>query len=72
MEKENELNQNPENINVEMEIEIIRQQIAVMGANDYEFDELDNIKKLWQKKEISGKEAVARARAVLNNKQDYH
>ncbi len=50
----------------------IRQQIALMGANDSEFFLIGQITDKLSKGEIEPAEAVAEARSILNGKQDYH
>ena len=71
-EKEKPKNLNPEKINVEAKIGLVRQQCAQMGANDYELPELDRILESWRNKEISDQEALAKAQQILDSKQDYH
>ena len=53
-------------------IAMIKQQVALMGANNYEFEELDKILKLLQAGDISEDEARSRVYAILESKQDYH
>ncbi len=65
-------NINPEMLNVEGEIGNIRQQCASMGANDIEFQILNEIEEAYHNKEITPQEAIQKAQEVLNNKQDYH
>jgi len=53
-------------------IEAIRQEISVMGANDSEFSQLDAIINTLNSGTIDDEEAIKRAYAVRDNKQDYH
>ena len=53
-------------------IMLIRQQIAIMGGNDYEIPTLDNLILRLQKGECSPADALKEAQSMLNKKQDYH
>lgn len=53
-------------------IEMVRQQCAVMGFNDTEWGQLDEIKRQLEEDEISPEEAQMKADGVFNSKQDYH
>lgn len=53
-------------------IESTRSEIAVMGANDSEMDELDKIKSAVESKKISPQEAISKALGIKESKQDYH
>lgn len=54
------------------EIEIIRQNVALMGANDIEMSELEKILDLLDKDEIDPEEALRQAIIIENRKQNYH
>lgn len=54
------------------EILMVRQRVAVMGANDFEFSALDNILEQMEKGKIEPSDAVAEARVIEFSKQDYH
>ncbi len=54
------------------EVSGIKNEIMSMGANDSENSAIDEIVYSLEKKEIRPKEAVARAREILESKQDYH
>lgn len=49
----------------------IRDQIAVLGSNDFEFDAIEEILKELHDHAITLDEAVSRTRAILYSKQDY-
>jgi len=53
-------------------IENIRNQIAVMGANDSEMDDLNQIRSAMESEKISPQEAMNKALEIKNSKQDYH
>lgn len=53
-------------------IMMIRQEVYMMGANDYEIPELDRLLEKLRKGEIKPKDALAQARAIQARKQDYH
>ena len=55
-----------------MQIEAIRSQIASMGANDSEFESVNNIIQQLEAGDITPKEAVAMVSGVRDSKQDYH
>lgn len=55
-----------------MMIAEIRQRVAIMGANDSEFWNLDLICDKMEKGESTPEEAVTEANGVLSSKQDYH
>jgi hypothetical protein len=50
----------------------IRQQVAVMGANDYEIPAIDRIIEALKLREITPKEAISEANIILGRKNDYH
>ena len=50
----------------------IRQEVAAMGANDREFDSLDQVLAKLDAEALEPEEAVKEARGVLESKQDYH
>lgn len=54
------------------EIMIIRQEVAVMGSNDFEIPTIDRILKQLQDGEIRPAEALSRVREIQKMKQDYH
>ena len=49
-----------------------RQQMAAMGANDYEFPAIDEILDDLESGKIKPADAVKKARRILDSKQDYH
>lgn len=53
-------------------IAMIRQEIAVMGFNDSEFYDLDQIVSEYESGAITAEEAISRAQAIKAAKQDYH
>ncbi len=53
-------------------IEEIRQEVAVMGANDSEFWQLSQIQEQLHAGTLTSEEAVHRAQKILADKQDYH
>lgn len=54
------------------EIMIIRQEVAIMGSNDYEIPALDGLIESLKKGEVLSKDALAEAIKIRNSKQDYH
>jgi len=70
------MEQIPENKTPEQEaieyIEMIRQECAMMGANDSEFDRLNQIREALQTRKINPEKAKAEANAIKENKVDYH
>jgi flagellar biosynthesis regulator FlbT len=55
-----------------VQIEAIRSQINSMGANDSEFEALNNIRRKIEDREMTPEEAVAQAQGVMDSKQAYH
>lgn len=53
-------------------IEQIRAEISVLGANDSEFSDLNNIIDQLDQQNITPQEAIQQAQAVRDSKQDYH
>lgn len=58
--------------NTAMEIEAIRREISVMGGNDSEFGELDNVLERLNNGTYSPERALAEARKIRDQKMDYH
>ncbi|MGB8816036.1 MAG: hypothetical protein WCC74_02275 [Minisyncoccia bacterium] len=58
--------------NAEMAIMSMRDEVAVMGFNDYEMSAFDKILSDLDISLISPQEAVEKAYAIKANKQDYH
>lgn len=58
--------------NPEAEILAISNQIAIMGANDYESSTIESILQDLRMSKITGQEAMQKAREILAAKQDYH
>jgi hypothetical protein len=56
----------------EEEILEMRDQVAVLGSNDFEFGAIENILRELHEHKITLDAAIALARLVLNSKQDYH
>lgn len=54
------------------EITIIEQQARVQGANDYEQSAFKLIRKQLEGGNLTPQEAILRAQAILDSKQDYH
>jgi hypothetical protein len=54
------------------EIQMIRQETLMMGANDYEPSAFDSILERYQSGQLSAEEALANARQIQASKQDYH
>ncbi|MBI5465834.1 MAG: hypothetical protein HY974_00925 [Candidatus Kerfeldbacteria bacterium] len=50
----------------------IRQEVYMMGANDYEIPALDDIIKSLRNGTLSAEEAVQQAMDIKARKQDYH
>jgi predicted RNA-binding protein associated with RNAse of E/G family len=50
----------------------MKQQAAVMGANDFEIPALDNLLIALNQGEITPEEAIAEAHKIVNRKTDYH
>jgi hypothetical protein len=53
-------------------IDMILQEVYMMGANDYEIPALMKLKEQVLAGEIDPQEAVGQAQAIKDNKQDYH
>ncbi|MDE1919559.1 MAG: hypothetical protein KGH56_02550 [Patescibacteria group bacterium] len=53
-------------------IEVIRQAILQGGASDGESDQLNQILKRLETKEITPDDAVTKAHAILNSRQNDH
>lgn len=53
-------------------IEAVRAEIGVMGRNDSEFSTLDAIKRQLEDGQITPDDAIAQAKAIPENKQDYN
>lgn len=53
-------------------IMMIRQEVYMMGANDYEIPALDRLLEELRKGKITPEEAIKQARAIQARKQDYH
>lgn len=66
----------PERMNVENDpkaiIGFIHQEIALMGANDSEHEQLREILTRLERGELTSEQAVAAAESVKQSKQDYH
>lgn len=60
------------NQNVVNEIMAIRQEIGMMGANDYEIPAVDQIIEKFEKGEYTPEEALQEVNAIKNRKADYH
>lgn len=54
------------------QIMAIRQEVYMMGANDFEFSAIDEIVKNLESEEISPQEAVSRVYKIKEGKSDYH
>lgn len=52
----------------EAEIMVIRDEIAAMGANSSEFEDIDKILEAYRKGDLEGPEAVSRAAKVRDSK----
>jgi hypothetical protein len=50
----------------------IRQQVGIMGANDYEIPALDSILNALNEGECTPEEAVKQAHIIRDRKSDYH
>lgn len=55
-----------------MEIEVIRQEIYMKGANDSEFNQINDILKKMEKGECLPERAVEAARKISDSKMEYH
>lgn len=53
-------------------IMMIRQEVATMGANDYEIPALDKLIDDLKNFKITPSDALKRAFSIQNSKQDYH
>lgn len=53
-------------------IGLIRQEVALMGANNSEIPEIDAIIEQFRNDECTAQEALAAAHAIKESKQDYH
>ena len=58
--------------NVLNELNAVRQEVYLMGANDSEIPEIDEIIERFNKGEIGREEALAQVSSIKNRKQDYH
>jgi hypothetical protein len=70
-----EINKNEAEISIETaeaEINMIMQEVAVMGANDSEMGALRDIQTKLRSQSISPKEAIEQAVSIRESKQDYH
>ena len=56
----------------ESEILLLQQQIAVMGANDYELPTINNILAALRAGNMEPNDAVRQVRQIKASKQDYH
>lgn len=54
------------------EIGVIEGQVYVMGANDSEMGDIEQIRLKMRNEEITPEMAVTLAQRVLDSKQDYH
>jgi hypothetical protein len=54
------------------EIEAIRQEIYMMGANDYEIPAIDKLIERLERNECSPEEALKKALTIKGGKADYH
>ena len=54
------------------EIEVIRQEIYMKGANDAEFGLIDDVLKKLDEKTYSPEQAVEAARKISESKMEYH
>lgn len=61
-----------ENLKPEDIILQIRQEVYLMGANDVEMTDFNNILGKLQRGECSAEEAIEAARAIQMRKMDYH
>lgn len=50
----------------------MKQQAAVMGANDFEIPSLDNLLIALNQGEITPEEAIEQAHKIVDRKADYH
>lgn len=50
----------------------MRQQAAIMGANNFEIPAFDNLLVALNERQITPREAIAEARKILESKSDYH
>ena len=55
-----------------MEILAIRDEVALVGANDFEIPTLNSLVECLEKGECSIEYAIKEARNILLRKQDYH
>jgi hypothetical protein len=58
--------------NVDAAVLQIRDQIAVLGSNNYEFDAIEDILRDLHENKITLEDAISRAKEILFSKQDYH
>ncbi|MCC7436671.1 hypothetical protein IT402_02240 [Candidatus Nomurabacteria bacterium] len=56
----------------EAEINMVMQEVSVMGANDHELGTLREILDDLKKERISPQEAITKAVNIRESKQDYH
>jgi hypothetical protein len=56
----------------ESKISALKHEIAVMGANDYEFPAIEGILRALKAGEISPDDAVSQVYEIRASKQDYH
>jgi len=57
---------------VEFKIRGILQDVAVMGANDYEIPAINAVLEKLQSDEYSPEEALEKAQKIIEGKADYH
>jgi hypothetical protein len=50
----------------------IKQQVAIMGANDFEIPALDNILRALNESQVTAQEAIKEATLIRDRKSDYH
>ena len=54
------------------QIKFIRQKVAIMGFNDSEIPELNELLEKVEGGEVDPQKALERAHEIINSKQDYH
>lgn len=69
MENLNQPNGNQEALN---ELNALRQEVYMMGANDYEIPAIDELIQKLEKGECTPEEALSQAESIKSKKADYH
>ncbi len=59
-------------LNAEATIQGILNEISVMGANDSEYRDVQNILEQLRSQQITDAEAITQVQNIRNAKQDYH